>query len=75
MKTRTKTRTRIKNTEKSKYRFSKLLTYIDSNKKRYFYEGKAMGCFQFLTIDSNGINGMFTGYERDMDKLNLTIKN
>jgi hypothetical protein len=60
-------------TTKSKYRFSKLECYLDKDGKKYFYEGKAGGCFYFTTI-FKGNFGHFSGYERHLDDLNLTLK-
>ena len=62
-------RVRVQN-EKSKYRFSKQKVYKDRDNNSYFYEGKnSGGVFQFLVVGNN--SGSWSGYERDLDMLNL----
>lgn len=68
---RVRRRVRVKN-EKSKYRFSKNKVYTSElTGLNYHYQGKnAGGVFQFLTT-GNGGTLMWSGYERELDKLEL----
>lgn len=75
MKARRRKRTK-QTSERSKYRFSKMKTYYSElTGLTYHYEGKNNGgVFQFLTTGGER-SGMFSGYERDMDRLQLKEKN
>jgi hypothetical protein len=64
---------KVKDSVKSKYRFSKQKVYKDKDGNSYFYQGKNMGVFQFEIIMNDKTKTPPVGrfYERHMDVLQL----